>query len=252
MRWENTLLNTPAICALIVAVVPKHITGKDLACDEHVMQLVKDCPTVPDWASRQPDLPIHFAAAAVLLILLGIVAWQCACHSLSYLPANQKHREPMLRRAYCELAVLMFLCPVTGFALAALLARGSGVVFFVEMTDIWTFGAYWALKTWRLSPSRLERDPGAAVGNMARDTHGARKGNRMTVQGSPLRSFSRSPRTTKLLRLRPLFVNSECRLAASLRALRSTAFYNSHRSSAGSFLTPKSSRRTARCEPSRH
>lgn len=167
---ENTLLNAAAICALLVASFPERITGKDLAGDERVMQLVKDCPAVLEWANRQPELPIHFAAAAALFVLLGIVAWQCACHSLSYLPAQHKHREPMLRRAYRVLAVLMFVCPVTGFALAALLARGSSVVFFVEMAGIWTFGGYWALKTWELSLSRLERDPGAAVRNMASDT----------------------------------------------------------------------------------
>ena len=61
---------------------------------------------VLDWAGRQPDLPIHFAAAAALFVLLGIVAWQCACHSLSYLPADHKHREPMFRRAYRVLAAL--------------------------------------------------------------------------------------------------------------------------------------------------
>jgi hypothetical protein len=169
-RWENTLLNIAAICALIVAIVPERIRAKDLASDERIVQLVKDCPAVLEWASHQPSLPIHFAAAAVLFILLGIVAWQCACHSLSYLPAHQKHREPMLRRAYRVLAVLMILCPVTGFALAALLAGGGSFVFFVEMAGIWTFGSYWALKTWELSLSRLERDPGAAVRNMAGDS----------------------------------------------------------------------------------
>lgn len=45
-RRENTLLNTAAICALIVAIVPERITAKDLAGDERVMQWVKDCPAV--------------------------------------------------------------------------------------------------------------------------------------------------------------------------------------------------------------
>ncbi|MFN3495568.1 MAG: hypothetical protein ACK40L_13790 [Hydrogenophaga sp.] len=174
-QWENTLLNGAAICALLVAVFPERITAQDLAGDERVMQLVKDCPAVLDWASRQPDWPIHFAAAAALFVLLGIVAWQCACKSLSYLPAQHRHREPMFKRAYRVLAVLMILCPVTGFALAALLARGGGVVFFVEAAGIWTFGSYWALKTWELSLSRLERDPGAAVRNRAGTSDEAHK-----------------------------------------------------------------------------
>lgn len=164
---ENTLLNGAAICALLVAVFPERITAQDLAGDERIMQLVKDCPAVLDWASRQPDAPIHFAAAAALFVLLGIVAWQCACHSLAYLPAPHKHREPMFRRTYRVLAVLMVLCPATGFALAAVMDQGNSVVFFVEATGIWTFGTYWAIKTWELSLSRLERDPGAAVRNRA-------------------------------------------------------------------------------------
>lgn len=168
-RRENTLLNSAAISALFVAVFPERITKEDLSGDERVMQLVKDCPAVLDWASRQPGVPLHFAAAAVLFVLLGLVAWQCACHSLSYLPADQKHREPMLRLAYRVLAVLMFLCPATGFVLAAWLARGSSVVFFVEMAGIWTFGTYWAIKTWEMSLSRLEQDPAEAVRNMAPD-----------------------------------------------------------------------------------
>ena len=65
-RRENTLLNTAAICALLVAVFPERLTEKDLGGDERVMQLVKDCPAVLEWAGRQPDLPIHFAAAAAL------------------------------------------------------------------------------------------------------------------------------------------------------------------------------------------
>lgn len=166
-RLENTLLNMAAICALFVAVFPERITKGDLAGDPRVVQLVKDCPAVLDWAGRQPDLPIHFAAAAALFVLLGVVAGWCASHSLAYLPADQKHRESMLRWAYRLLAVLMVLCPATGFVLAQLLARGSSFVFFVEMAGIWTFGAYWAFKTWELSLSKLEKDPVEAVRNRA-------------------------------------------------------------------------------------
>lgn len=174
-RRENTLLNAAAICALLVAVFPERITDKDLGGDVRVMQLVRDCPAVLDWATRQPDLPIHFAAAAALFALLGVVAWQCACHSLSYLPPEHQHRVPTLRLAYRALAVLMFLCPATGFVLAALLARSGSMVFFVEMAGIWTFGAYWALKSWELSLSKLEKDPGAAVRHAAPGPQGPRQ-----------------------------------------------------------------------------
>ena len=166
-RRENTLLNIAAICAVLVAIFPERITPKDLSGDVRVMQLVKDCPAVLDWAERQSALPIHFTAAAAMFVLLGAVAWQCACHSLRYLPVDQKHRAPMLQRAYHVLTMLMLLCPATGFALSTLLARGSSMVFFVEMASIWTFGAYWALKTWEMSLSRFPKIPAAAVFNAA-------------------------------------------------------------------------------------
>lgn len=164
---ENTLLNVAALCAVSVAVFPERISGKDLDADPRVQQLVKDCPAVLDWAQRQPDWPIHFIAAGALFVLLAIVAWQCASHSLAYLPPEHRRHEPTLRRSYRVLAVLMLLCPVVGYALAALLARGGSVVFFVEMAGIWTFGAYWAVKTWEMSLSKLEQDPGEAVQKMA-------------------------------------------------------------------------------------
>lgn len=167
-RRENTLLNLAAVCAVFVAVFPERITGKDLEADARVQQLVKDCPAVLDWVQRQPDWPIHFIAAGALFVLLAIVAWQCAGHSLAYLPPEHARHGPTLRRSYRVLAVLMTLCPAVGYLLASVLARGGSVVFFVEMAGIWTFGTYWAVKTWEMSLSKLERDPGEAVRNMAR------------------------------------------------------------------------------------
>jgi hypothetical protein len=163
---ENLLLNLAAVCAVFVAIFPERITPQEMLQDPRIVKLIHDCPAVKAWVDQQAALPIHFMSAAALLILLGIVAWQCAYKSLEYLPADSKKKAPGFRKTYQAIAALMWLCPVTGFVLAAFLAEGTSVVFFVEMAGIWTFSCYWAIKTYELSLSELEEDPGTAVHNV--------------------------------------------------------------------------------------
>lgn len=160
---ENVLLNLAAICAVLVAVFPERITERDRLEDARIVQLIKDCPAIEAWAQQQLPVPIHFLAAAALFILLAIVAWQCASHSLRYLPPEHKDKEAMFRNAYKTIAIVMGLCPVTGFVLAQLLSRGSNVVFWVEAAGVCTFAFYWGFKTRELSLSKLEKDPATAV-----------------------------------------------------------------------------------------
>jgi hypothetical protein len=163
---ENLLLNLAAVCAVFVAIFPERITALEMREDQRIMKLIQDCPAIKMWVDQQQAaLPIHFMAAAALLILLGVVAWHCAYKSLEYLPKDQKKKAASFRKAYRTIAVLMWLCPVTGFVLAVFLAEGTSVVFFVEMAGIWSFSAYWAVKTREMSLSKLEEDPGTAVHN---------------------------------------------------------------------------------------
>jgi hypothetical protein len=157
---ENTLLNIAAICAAVVAIFPERIELSEAAVNPHLKQLFDDCPAVMAWA-KNPALPIHFAGAVTLFILLAIVAWFCASKSLEYLPAD---RDPAkFKRAYKGIAIAMLFFPASGLVLAYLLGAASDKIFFIEAAGILTFGVYWAVKSYELSLSGLEKDPTEAV-----------------------------------------------------------------------------------------
>jgi len=163
---ENGLLNVAAVCAACVAVFPERIDPTEAAVDTRIRQLFADCPAVEAWAGQPQTLPYHYIAAGLLFAVLAVVAWGCACKSLQYLPAGSRRDAVWFRNVYRSIAVLVVLCPVTGFVLSQFLARGGNFPFFMEMAGIWTFGAYWAVKTYELSLSRLEESPAVAQQNL--------------------------------------------------------------------------------------
>jgi hypothetical protein len=157
---ENSLLNTAALCASLVAIYPERLSLTEAASDERLAQLFESCPAVKAWATL-PSLPIHYTAAVILFVVLAIVAWFCADKSLEYLPAG--HDPVKFRRTYKRIAIAMILFPIAGFAVAFVFGAASGKVFFIEAAGILTFGVYWAVKSRELALSRLERDPAAAA-----------------------------------------------------------------------------------------
>jgi hypothetical protein len=172
-KLENLLLNAAAIFAVVVAAVPERID----ATDPHprVAALFKNCPAVETWSlNEQPDLPYHYLAAVALFVCLFFVAWACACKSLEYLPENAAIHAPLFRRTYRAIALAMPVWGVIGGTWVYLARDGeSNAVFFLEMGSIWIFGAYWAVKTYELSLSRLDRNPVEAVRNAAPTRHAA-------------------------------------------------------------------------------
>lgn len=167
---ENVLLNVAGVCAALVALVPER-----LSLDDGGLQPLFDvCPAVAQWA-QAPSLPIHYAAAIALFVLLAFVAWACACKSLDYLPVG--HDAERYRRRYRAIAIAMLLFPLPGMAVAYVLGLWSHWLFFVEAAGIVTFGAYWALKSRELALSRLEREPEEAV------RHAAERASRGGAEG---------------------------------------------------------------------
>ena len=158
--FENTLLNLSAICAALVAIFPERITVKEAANDQYIAQLFENCPAIKDWAAL-PSLPIHYIAAITLFVLLAIVAWKCADKSLEYLPADYDAEK--FRRAYRIIAAAMILFPVSGLVLAYVFGAGSNKIFFIEAAGVLTFGTYWAVKSYELSLSKLEKDQSKAL-----------------------------------------------------------------------------------------
>lgn len=157
---ENTLLNLAAICAFVVALYPERLTMAEAASDPRVAQLFSNCPAVESWAMIN-SYPIHYIAAVLLFVLIGIVAWSCAEKSLEYLPYD--YNPGKFRRIYRVIAIAMILVPFVGVTFAYLLGLLSDYVFFIEAAGVITFGFYWMVKTFELKLSSLESDPNEAI-----------------------------------------------------------------------------------------
>ena len=162
--FENVLLNIAGVCAAVVAIFPERLTVAQAQTDPRLRQLFEDCPAVLLWAQAPHGPPLHYIAAVLLFVMLAVVAWACAYKTLDYLPPGRGDVN-RFRRGYRLIAVMMLLCPLTGCVLALTLSDMSTYVFFVEAAGVWTFGAYWAVKSHELSLSKLERNPGEAVRN---------------------------------------------------------------------------------------
>ncbi len=169
---ENSLLNAAAVCASLVAIFPERLSPAEAAGDPRVAQLFASCPAVEAWATL-PSLPIHYMAAVILFVLLAIIAWFCAYKSLEYLPAG--HDPERFQRAYRGIAIAMILFPVVGLAVAFLFGAASDKIFFIEAAGVLTFGIYWAVKTYELALSRLDRDPAEALRYAAQRRKGRSK-----------------------------------------------------------------------------
>lgn len=162
--FENVLLNIAGVCAAMVAIFPERLSAADAQTDPRLRQLFEDCPAVLQWAQTPQGPPLHYIAAVLLFVMLAVVAWACAYKTLEYLPAG-KGDVNRFRRSYRVIAVLMLLFPLTGGVLTLTLSDMSTYVFFVEAAGVWTFGAYWAVKSRELSLSKLENNPEEAVRN---------------------------------------------------------------------------------------
>jgi len=157
---ENTLLNLAGLCALGVALFPEQIVVSQAATDPRVALLFETCPAVELWA-KDPPPPIHYPSAVALFVLLAIVAWSCAKESLKFLPPGRDAAR--FRRIYRSIAIAMLVFPIPALALAYLFGLWDRRIFFIEAAGMFTFGTYWAFKSYELSLSSLERDPNVAV-----------------------------------------------------------------------------------------
>lgn len=162
---ENTLLNASAVCAALVAVFPERISADEAASVPQVAQLLQSCPAVKELAS-QAALPVHSMAAVLLFLFLAIVAWFCANKSLEYLPPDQDLAK--FQRAYKVIAIAMIIFPITGITLSLIFGATSNKIFFIEAAGVLTFGVYWLTKSYEISLSRMEKDPIAALQNVAK------------------------------------------------------------------------------------
>ncbi|ODV43093.1 hypothetical protein AWV79_20275 [Cupriavidus sp. UYMMa02A] len=130
---------------------------------------------------QQGDIPLHFIAAGLMFACLAYVAIYRAKDTLNYLPVtDDKEARDRTKRRYTRtyrfFGGLMIAFPLIGLLLSWVMGQRDAVVFFVEAAGIWTFGAYWFVKSCEMALSaggekevarKMTADKGLADANAA-------------------------------------------------------------------------------------
>jgi hypothetical protein len=131
-KSENRALNIAGLCAIGVALCP--------------MYAEKNYIPFSNYA--------HFMFAFVLFLCMAYTAVFCSESSLKYLTDQQLRST--LRRIYHIIAILMIFFPALGIVLAGIFQVQTDRVYWIEAVGIWTFAAYWAVKSWELWKSEAD------------------------------------------------------------------------------------------------
>lgn len=132
-NWENIALNLAGVFAVLVAVFPMNI-----AC------------TANCGASA------HGTFAILLFLCLAFVSIFCARATLDYLSAERPGLRKMFLRSYQLLGVLMLVSPLAALLLTFATNHRSPFIFFAEAFGVWSFAAYWWVKSREMALSRAE------------------------------------------------------------------------------------------------
>lgn len=123
------------------------------------------------WAFGPGLLTGHGAAGVLFFVAIGYV---CIFRASDTLPLMKDRRNAaMYSRAYKILGWGMIASPVSAYLLTVLLQSGSQVrsyIFFIEVVGVWTFAAYWILKSREIAQTDAERL--AVQGAVAADPSG--------------------------------------------------------------------------------
>jgi hypothetical protein len=132
---ENIALNLAGVFAVGVALIPPG-----------------------QWAFGPGLLTGHGAAGVLFFVSIGYV---CIFRASDTLPLMKDRRNAeMYGRAYKILGWGMIASPVAAYLLTVLLQSGSqarSYIFFVEVLGVWTFAAYWILKSREIEQTDAER-----------------------------------------------------------------------------------------------
>ncbi|MFO0581200.1 MAG: hypothetical protein U0229_02915 [Anaeromyxobacter sp.] len=129
-RRENIALNVAGVLLVVVALVPM------------------------GWTAADGTGPFSLHGAAAILFFL-FIAYVCIFRSSDTLPliGDTALRE-RYRRWYRVNGVLMVVLPLSVFVLGWLIPRSARMaILLVECAGIWTFAAYWLVKTRELGKS---------------------------------------------------------------------------------------------------
>ncbi len=130
---ENIALNIAGVFAIGVAIFPM------------------DRP--PGDASRWFSL--HGFSAVMVFLCIAFVSIWCAKDTLYLL--KDETLENRYKKIYATLGGLMIASPVIAFILTLVFQKQPSYIFFVEAAGVWTFAAYWSVKSTELEKSSAEQ-----------------------------------------------------------------------------------------------
>ncbi len=163
-RTENIVLNIAGLSAVAVALFPMRMPEYCKNCGSDTFHFV------------------HGFAAVTLFVCMAYVAWACIDETLVELEESKRN---WFRSRYFLLAAAMLLAPIAAVALTFSLGINHWLVLIVEGLGIWTFAAYWLLKSYELSLSKADQK--------------AMKGQRLSVSEAAAEKRSLRKRAARLL-----------------------------------------------------
>lgn len=143
-RRENIALNVAGVLMIVIAMFPMGWT----------------CGTTC------PKVSVHGVAAILFFLAIGYV---CIFRSGDTLPLMQNpDAREVYKRWYRTIGLVMWVFPlvVTVLEFFHLRPFGTHTVFFIEVAGIWTFAAYWLLKS--RETNRSDADAAAVKGELVR------------------------------------------------------------------------------------
>jgi uncharacterized membrane protein len=130
-KTEGWLLNLAGLSAIVVALFPMHTPAYCLNCGSNTYAYV------------------HGIAAFALFVFTALDAWACTDQTLAELPPARRR---WFRWCYSVLAGIMVILPILALVMAFFGINDERLLF-IEWAGVWTFAAYWFLKTYELSLS---------------------------------------------------------------------------------------------------
>lgn len=145
---ENTLLNVGGVLAVLAALVPMHW----LPCD------FMACASAPINCERTGWSP-HGVFAVGFFLCIALVSFFCAGDTLPLIEdAGLPNADELIIRyknTYRAIAVLMVASIIVTYVLNVS-GNSTSTKFWVELVGIWSFAAYWLVKSHEMSQTEAE------------------------------------------------------------------------------------------------
>jgi hypothetical protein len=148
---ENFALNCAGILAIVVALTPTAF----LEMDGQVK-----CQTFTTFPMRGISETtasyIHGTSAIIFFIAIAFVCIFTSCETLKAI--SNPVRRKFYRKIYNFLGAGMIIFPVSSAILLLSSSQRSKTIYFIELAAVWSFSAYWIVKTKEINESQIDKN----------------------------------------------------------------------------------------------